>query len=188
MFMHMIGKLSKDQKADWPKHLPELVRAQNSMRSAITRYSPLYLMFRCRPCLPIGFYFPMIRGTEKHWHVKYYIAKLHECLWEAFKEVQVQSTSEAERQKQYYDRKASSISLKTGDFILAKADAYKGKRKVKDWWKEEPYEVECQVTDGVPSYLMKNQCTGQSQVLHWNWLFLITPARGTSLCMVMQAE
>ena len=67
MLMHMIGKLSKDQKADWPKHLPELVHAYNSTRLAITRYSPHYLMFGHRACLPINFYFPMIWGIEKHW-------------------------------------------------------------------------------------------------------------------------
>ena len=32
MLMHMIGKLSKDRKADWLKHLPELVHAYNSKR------------------------------------------------------------------------------------------------------------------------------------------------------------
>ena len=41
----MIGKLSKDWKADCPKHLPELVQAYNSTRLAITGYSPHYLMF-----------------------------------------------------------------------------------------------------------------------------------------------
>ena len=41
----------------------------------------------------------------------------------------MQSTSEAERQKQYYDRKANAISLEPGDFILAKADAYRGRGK-----------------------------------------------------------
>ena len=76
--------------------------------------------------------------------------------------MQAQSTSEAERQKQYYDRKANAISLETGDLILAKADAYKGKRKVKDQWEEEPYEVEQQVAEGVLSYLMKNQWMGYS--------------------------
>ena len=75
--MLMIGKLSKDQKADWPKHLPELVHAYNSMRLAITRYSPHYLMFRCQLHLPIDFYFPPIRGTQKHLPVDHYIAKLH---------------------------------------------------------------------------------------------------------------
>ena len=37
--MYMIGKLSRDEKVDWPKHLPELVHAYNSMGLAITRYS-----------------------------------------------------------------------------------------------------------------------------------------------------
>ena len=70
--------------------------------------------------------------------------------------------SEAQRQKWYYDRKASAISLETGDLVLAKANAYKGKRKVKDWWEEELYEVEHQVAEGVPSYLVKNQLMGHS--------------------------
>ena len=65
--------------------------------------------------------------------------------------------SEAERQMQYYDRKANAISLETGDLVLAKADAYREERKVKDWLEEEPYEVEHQVAEGVPSYLVKNQ-------------------------------
>ena len=43
--MDMIGKLSKEQKADWSKHFPELVCASKSTRSAITGYSPHYLMF-----------------------------------------------------------------------------------------------------------------------------------------------
>ena len=58
-------------------------------------------MFGHQPCLTIDFNFPAIRGTKKHQHVDHYIAKLCEQLWEALKEAQVQSTSEAERQKQY---------------------------------------------------------------------------------------
>ena len=74
----------------------------------------------------------------------------------------MQSMSEAERQKWYYDRKASAVLLETGDLVLAKANTCKGKIKVKDQWEEEPYEVVCQVVDGIPSYLMKNQWTGVS--------------------------
>ena len=47
---------------------------------------------------------------EKHQWVNCHIAKLHEWLLEAFKEAQAQSTSQAEKQKQYYDRKANAIS------------------------------------------------------------------------------
>ena len=89
---------------------------------------------------------------KKNLNVDLYIAELHEWLQEAFQEMQVKSTSEAERQKQYYNRKPNAISLEWGDLVLAKADAYKGKRKVKDWWEEELYEVECQVAEGIPSY------------------------------------
>ena len=81
MFMHLIEKLSKDWKVEWPKHLQELVHAYNSMRTAITGYSPHYLMFGHWLCLHIDFYFPMMRGIEKHQHVDYYIADLHEQLW-----------------------------------------------------------------------------------------------------------
>ena len=71
----------------------------------------------------------MIGGTKKHQCVDHYIAELGEWLWEAFKQAQVQSTSEAERQKQYYDRKPNAISLEPGDLVLAKADAYRWRAK-----------------------------------------------------------
>ena len=145
-------------------------------------------MFRHQPCSPIDFYFPMIRGTEKHWHVDYYIAELCEWLQEAFREVQMQSMSKGKRQKEYYDRKANAVSLEIGNLVLVKADAYKGKMKVKDQWEEELYEVECQVIDDIPSCLMTNWWIGHLWVLHWNWLFLITPVKGTPLCMVVWAE
>ena len=38
----------------------------------------------------------------------------------------MQSTSEVERQKQHYDRKAIAISLQLGDLVLAKANTYRG--------------------------------------------------------------
>ena len=60
--MQMIGKLSKDQEADWPNHLPKLVHAYNSTRLAITRYSPHYLMFGHQPCLPCQLLLPYDKG------------------------------------------------------------------------------------------------------------------------------
>ena len=60
---------------------------------------------------------------------------------------EVQSTSEAERKRQYYDHKVNAISIEPGNLVLAKADAYKGRRKVKDQWEEEPYEVECRIAE-----------------------------------------
>ena len=67
---------------------------------------------------------------------------------------------EAIRQKWYCDRNANAILLEPGDLVLAKANTYKWKREVKDWWKEEPYKVVCKVAEVIPSYLMKNEWTG----------------------------
>ena len=105
-------------------------------------------------------------STEKHQCVNHYIADLCKQLCEAIKEAQVNSTSKAERQRWYYDHKSNAISLEPGDLVLVKADAYKGRRKVKDWWEKELYEVDCRSAKGIPSYLMKNQQTRCSWVLH----------------------
>ena len=82
-----------------------------------------YLMFGHWPHLLINFYFPTEQGTLKHQQVDHYVTELHEWLQEAFKEAQTQPTSEAERQKQHYYRKANAVSLKPGDLVLAKANA-----------------------------------------------------------------
>ena len=89
MLMCMIGKLSKDQEMDWLRHLPKLVHLYNSTRSAITGYSPHYLMFGHWPHLSIDFYFPTVTDMKKHQHVDHYVAELCEWLCEAFKEAQV---------------------------------------------------------------------------------------------------
>ena len=56
----MIGRLSQDEKANGPKHLPELIQAYNGMRSAIMGYSPHYLLFGYHPRFPIDLHFPTI--------------------------------------------------------------------------------------------------------------------------------
>ena len=45
MIMHMIGKLGEDKEANWPSHLAEIAHAYNATQSAVTGYSPHYLMF-----------------------------------------------------------------------------------------------------------------------------------------------
>ena len=50
-------------------------------------------------------------------------------------------TTEASQQKWYYDRKIGTMNLKPGNLVLVKADAWMGKRKIKDRWDEETWEV-----------------------------------------------
>ena len=90
-------------------------------------------------------------------------------------------TAEACQQKWYYDRKIGTMNLKPGDLLLVKADAWKGKRKIKHRWDEETWEVLQQIMVDVPSYEVMNQHRW-SQVLHQNWL-LVTLEVGIPLCM-----
>ena len=83
----------------------------------------------------------------------------------ALREVQAQSTTETHQQKWYYDRKVGAVNLKPGDLVLVKVDAWKGKRKIKDRWDEETWEVSRQIVTDVPSCKVMNQHRW-SQVLH----------------------
>ena len=74
------------------------------------------------------------------------------------------------------------MNLKPGDLVLVKADAWEGKREIKDRWDEETWEVSQQIAADVPSYEVTNQ-HGWSQVLHQNQLLLVTLEVGIPLCM-----
>ena len=65
-----------------------------------------------------------------------------------------------------------------GYTVLKKADMFQGKRKeVKDQCSEVEYEVICQVTNGVPSYEIKD-ASSNLQVAHCNQLFLLATPQG----------
>ena len=84
--------------------------------------------------------------------VDVYVASVRDQLRSTLQEMQAQSTAEACQQKQYYDRKIGTVNLKPGDLVLVKVDAWKGKRKIKDRWDEETWEVSQQIVADVPSY------------------------------------
>ena len=70
-----------------------------------------------------------------------YIASVRDQLRSTLREAQAQSTAEAYQQKRYYDRKVGTVNLKPGNLVLVKADTWKGKRKIRDRWDEETWEV-----------------------------------------------
>ena len=93
MLFRMIGKLALDKKVQWEQHLPELLQAYNSMISAITGYSPHYLMFGRCPRLPVDFYFPT-KGAHVHsCHVPAYIEEVRKRFKEAYTEAHLQTNS-----------------------------------------------------------------------------------------------
>ena len=163
MIICMIGKLGEDKKAEWPSHLAEIAHAYNATQSPVTGYSPHYLMFGQQPRLPVNFIFPTVGSSEAPKReasarkVDTYVASMRDQLRSTLREVWAQLTAEACRQKQYYYRKVGTVNLKPGNLVLVKADAWKGKRKIKDWWDEDTWEVSRQIMADMPSYEVMNQ-------------------------------
>ena len=164
---HMIGKLSRDKKAQWEQHLPELLQAYNSTQWAVTGYSPHYLMFGRHPCLPVDYYFPVVSAYERSHCVPAYVMEVRRCFKEAYAEAHLQTNCKAEKQKHYYDQGTSTTQLVPGDVVLMKNDAFQGKQKVKDRWSETEYVVVHQVADGIPAYEVKDEA-GSVKTIHHN--------------------
>ena len=80
----MIGKLWDEYKGQGPRHLLKLTHAYNCTRSAVTGYSPHFLMFGQWPRLPIDFMFSTheVMGTLRP--VDSYVAELITALRKAF--------------------------------------------------------------------------------------------------------
>ena len=156
MIMQMMGKLG-EEKANWPSHLAEIAHAYNATHSAVTGYSLHYLMFGWMPRLLVNFYFPTIGSTKAPMReastkcVDKYVASVGDRLRTTLWEVQTQLMVEAHQQKWYYDWMIGTVNLKPGDLVLVKVDAFKGKRKIKDKWEEDTWEVVHQIATEIPS-------------------------------------
>ena len=138
--MCMIRKLGEDKKTNGPSHLAEIAHAYNATQSAVTTNSPHNLMFGWWPRLLVDFVFPTIGSNVDPMreasvrHVHEYAASIQDRLRTTLWEAQAQSMAEVCQQKWYYDREIGTVNLKPGDLILVKADAWKGKRKIRDKW------------------------------------------------------
>ena len=182
----MIGKLARDHKANWEEHLPELTQAYNATRSAVTGFSPHYLMYGRRPRLPVDFLFPTVRPTDRPRVVTEYTRGLAAHLKQAYGEAMQYTTKEAARQKRQYDRATCQVVLQPGDKVLLKNDAYQGRRKIMDRWGEEIWEIVRQLAPDVPSYELKGP-NGETKQAHRHRLLQI-PDDQDSVLMVPSAS
>ena len=178
---NMLGKLAGDRKVSWPNYLASAILAYNCTRSAVTGYSPYFLMFGRRPYLPVDFYFPIIRDPPQETkkiskQVIDIVTTLRECCVEARK----QNALESKRQTRLYNRGFNASTLQVGDKVLLKTDAFKGKRKLKDNWSDEVYTVIRQMGENIPTFEIEAE-DGKVRVAHRNRLLLYEPPRGAPL-------
>ena len=176
--IHMIGKLEEDKKAYWSKHLPELLLAYNVTCSAVTGYSPYYLLFRRRPRIPVDYLFPTLHDSPHQTRMEVSVVAMQKRLKEAFTVARHLTSEEVARQCRYYDRKAGAVALQPGDVVMVCTDDFVGKWKVKDQWEDGGFIVESQLEDW-PVYKFKfptsdDRQKPKYQILHRNCLLLVT--------------
>ena len=130
--IRMIGKLEEDKKACWSEHLPELLMAYNTTHSAVTGYSPYYLLFGRRPRIPVDYLFPTLRDSPHQTKMEVSVVAMQRRLKEAFTVARCLTSEDAAKQCRYYDRKTGAVALQPGDIVMVHTDGFVGKQKVKD--------------------------------------------------------
>ena len=118
----MIGKLEEDRKACWSEHLPELLMAYNATHSAVTGYSPYYLLFGRRPRIPVDYLFPTLRDSPHQTKMEVSVVAMQKRLKEAFTVARHLTSEEVARQCHYYDRKAGAVALQPGDIVMVRTN------------------------------------------------------------------
>ena len=176
--IRMIGKLEEDKKACWSEHLPELLMAYNATCSAVTGYSPYYLLFGRRPRIPVDYLFPTLRDSPHQTRMEVSVAAMQKRLKEAFAVTRHLTSKEVAKQCRYYDRKAGAVALQPGDIVMVHTNGFVGKRKVQDQWEDGGFVVESQLEDW-HVYKVKSQTSDAQQkpkyrILHQNHLLLVT--------------
>ena len=174
----MIGKLEEDKKACWSEHLPELLLAYNTTRSAVTGYSPYYLLFGRRLRIPVDYLFPTLHNSPHQTKMKVSVAAMQKRLKEAFALARCLTSEKAAKQCHYYNRKAGAVALQPGDVVMVHTDGFVGKQKVKDQWEDGGFIVKSQLEDW-PVYKVKCPTSDDRRkpkywVLHGNHLLLVT--------------
>ena len=168
----------QDKKAHWSEYLPEMLAAYNGTHSAVTGYSPYFLLFGRKSRMPVDCLFPTLRDSLHQAKMEVSVAAMQKRLKEAFAVARHLTSQEAARQRHYYDRKAGAVALQPGDVVMVHTDGFVGKRKVKDRWEDWGFIVESRLEDW-PVYKVRCLTSDAKQkpkyrILHRNRLLLVT--------------
>ena len=176
--IHMIGKLEQDKKAHWSEHLPEMLSVYNGTCSAVTSYSPYFLLFGRKARMPVDYLFPILRDSPHQTKMEVSVAAMQKRLKEAFAVARHLTSQEVAKQWRYYDCKAGAVALQPGDVVMVHTDGFVGKWKVKDRWEDGSFVVESQLEDW-SVYKVRCPTTDAKQkpkyrILHRNRPLLVT--------------
>ena len=155
-----------------------MLSAYNRTRSAVTGYSPYFLLFGRKARMPVDYLFPTLHDLPHQTKLEVSVAAMQKRLKEAFAVARHLTSQEAAKQWRYYDHKGGAVALQPGDVVMVHTDGFVGKQKVKNQCEDGGFIVESQLEDW-PVY--KVRCLTSDvkqkpkfQILHRNRLLLVT--------------
>ena len=154
--INILGTLPKNPKSTGREQVPTLVHAYNCTRNSVTGFSLYFLMFGCKPHLPIDLKLGTNLADLKGNHITYIenLKKRMAWVYETGNDI---IQKEKERNKCHYDPKIQCAKLMVGDTVLLQCTAYKGKHKIQDQWENTVYEVVEQPFKNMPVFKIKPQ-------------------------------
>ena len=108
--INMLGTLPEKPKKTWREQVPTLAHAYNCTRNNAMRFSLYYLMFGCKPCLPINLIFGTNTANLKGSNITYIENLQNRMAW-AYQTTNDVIKKEQERNKQHYDCKVQCTKL-----------------------------------------------------------------------------
>ena len=139
MMFGLLRTLSKEQKADWPIHLPSLVFAYNATPHSTTGFQPYQLMFGRKapaPCdnwLGLGKYDDQKSVSKTQW-----VNQMAEKLLVANKRAMRNIKAAAAKNKRTAG--GSDIDIPPGNLVLLR-DHPEGRNKIQDHYKSDLFQV-----------------------------------------------
>ena len=180
--IRMCRTLEEEQKDDWKTSLRSLVHSYNCTRSAVTGFSPYFLMFGREPRLAIDTAFGTWTPGESRRSYSKYLQRLRTRIKWAYDKAQESADKESERQRKYYDRNIRGSALHKGDLVLVRVMKFKGtgSHKIADRWEPKVYVVVDQPNPDVPVYKVKiaGEPDAVIRTVHRNMLFSIRQVEG----------
>lgn len=164
--VNMLATCTQKHPFDWETHVKKMCMAYNSSVQSSTGYSPFYLMFGRRPRIPVDI---LCGPTQEQQNMPTYAAALKKNLSEAYDNVQQNTNTKLDRQKELYNRRVHGDPHSPGDLVWLHNPAVpKGRaRKFHRPWTG-PHQVLDKLSDA--TYRIKNTHNGRVSVVHFDRL------------------
>ena len=165
----LLTSLSKEQKGNWPLHLPSLVFTCNAMPHSTTGYQPYELMFGCKAPIICNAWLRLADYDDRFLQSKCeWVNQQHELILAVNRRALKRIKQSAE--KSLSQARGKDLKILIGNLVLL-CDHPEGWNKIQDHYKSKLYVVELKHWD--PNvYKIKPLCgKGPMHTVNWQQLF-----------------